>query len=898
MNTLSKLELSSIDFGLSSPEEVKKNSIARIYTSKLSGEGSVYDERMGPMENNIKCVTCSLDCRDCAGHFGHIELVEPTMHPMFHRIIASFLKCFCFSCHRLIISEDHIKLLGMNKFTKEARFNKILDKIEKSDCCFHCQYPKSKIVYSSTDGIIFMCHNNIKVALEEEEIKKIFYGVVNEDVILLGFDPNISHPRNLIIVNLPVIPPRSRPYIITDGVTCDDDLTIQYLEIIKANNHLEEENLNDTKKQKYIQTLKFRIKTLMNNSQSRARHSNGRALKALKERITGKEGQIRSNLLGKRTNMSGRTVIGPEPTVRADEVVIPESIAKNLTIPERVTSLNIGYLSKLVNDDKANYVIRNGNRINLQFAMCRRQTDISHGDVIIRNGQYLYPSTQKSIDLRKGDKILRDSNIIPIDISLKKEFALQVGDTVERQMKNGDLVLFNRQPSLHKNNMIAKRVIIRPGKTFRFNLSSTKQLNADYDGDECNIFVPSDYDARCELEMLATEKNCLVSPQSSKTNLCIVQDSLLGAYLMTIDSTKIPKELFYNICMCNRDWTPDFILNKIQHIRRVHQELNLPVVAFNGKGLFSLMFPEDLFYTKKNKAHPTEPEVRIYKGVMVSGAMSKTILGSAHNSLLQILCKEYNPDTCMKFIDHVQWVTTEWLMHYGFSIGMGDCIATKTTEINDYVTKCLLEAKQIGDTTQHSKIKEARIKNTLSKSKDVGMKIAKEAMAPDNGFVATVTSGSKGDFFNIAQISGLLGQQNICGSRVQAVFNKGKRTLPHYDYNLGIDQEFESKGFIKSSFIKGLNPKEFFFHAMSGREGVSDSSLKTANTGYIHRKMVKVLEDVSVRYDGTVRNASNHIIQWAYGEDGLDRSQTVVLNDKTELCDIARMAEKINHKYA
>jgi DNA-directed RNA polymerase beta' subunit len=478
---LSKLELSSINFGIFSPEEVKQNSVARIYTSKLSGEGSVYDERLGPMENNINCVTCGLDCKDCAGHFGHIELHEPTMHPMFHRTIASFLKCFCFSCHRLIISEDHIKLLGINKFSKELRFNKILDKIEKSDCCFHCQYPKSKIIYSSTDGAIFMCHNNIKVVLDEEEIKKIFYGIVNEDIILLGFDPSISHPRNLIIVNLPVIPPRSRPYIITDGVTCDDDLTIQYLEIIKANNHLEEENLNDTKKQKYIQTLKFRIKTLMNNSQSRARHSNGRALKALKERITGKEGQIRSNLLGKRTNMSGRTVIGPDPTVRSDEVVIPEIIAKNLTIPERVTDFSIKQLSDLVNNGKANYIIRNGKRINLQFAMYKRQTDITHGDVIIRNNKYIYPSTNTTIEIKDGDQILRDSNIIKAESTVKKQFILQIGDTVERQLRNGDLVLFNRQPSLHKNNMIAKRAIIRPGKTFRFNLCSTKQLNADFD---------------------------------------------------------------------------------------------------------------------------------------------------------------------------------------------------------------------------------------------------------------------------------------------------------------------------------------------------------------------------------------------------------------------------------
>jgi DNA-directed RNA polymerase beta' subunit len=174
-------------------------------------------------------------------------------------------------------------------------------------------------------------------------------------------------------------------------------------------------------------------------------------------------------------------VIGPDPTVRSDEVVIPEIIAKNLTIPERVTDFSIKQLSDLVNNGKANYIIRNGKRINLQFAMYKRQTDITHGDVIIRNNKYIYPSTNTTIEIKDGDQILRDSNIIKAESTVKKQFILQIGDTVERQLRNGDLVLFNRQPSLHKNNMIAKRAIIRPGKTFRFNLCSTKQLNADFD---------------------------------------------------------------------------------------------------------------------------------------------------------------------------------------------------------------------------------------------------------------------------------------------------------------------------------------------------------------------------------------------------------------------------------
>jgi DNA-directed RNA polymerase II subunit RPB1 len=171
-------------------------------------------------------------------------------------------------------------------------------------------------------------------------------------------------------------------------------------------------------------------------------------------------------------------------------------------------------------------------------------------------------------------------------------------------------------------------------------------------------------------------------------------------------------------------------------------------------------------------------------------------------------------------------------------------------------------------------------------------------MDPSNAFIATVTSGSRGDFFNIAQIGGILGQQNLTGQRIQPVLNKGKRTLPHYKFGeLDVEKEYESKGFIRHSFMKGLNPREFFLHAMSGRESVSDTAMKTAQSGYIQRKMVKILEDVQVKYDGTVRNSTGSIIQWAYGEDGFDRSHTVIVNEKPEFCDIARLADKLNTEF-
>jgi DNA-directed RNA polymerase beta' subunit len=468
---MERLEISNIEFGIQSAQEILQNSVAKIVVTKIAGEGSVHDERMGPMDNGVKCVTCGYDCKDCAGHFGHIELNIPIMHPMYHRNVVSFLKCFCFNCHRFILSEDHLFLSEISKFSKETKFLKIIEKVEKMDCCHHCEQPKAKIMYSISDKMIYISHNKSKIVISDERIKSIFDNVPNEDVNMIGIDPTMNHPKNLIITLLPVIPPRSRPYVISDGTTCDDDLTIQYLEIIKANNHLLDEDLNETKRQKFLQHLKFRIRTLMNNSQGKARHSNGKAIKAIKERITGKEGRIRCNLLGKRTNQSARTVITPDPTVRTCEVVVPRLIAENLSIPERVTTFNKHILQAIIDQNKANYVLKNGNRINLKYAM-NKHKGVFRGDVIVRDGKQMTTNTP----LLKGDKIIRNGvEITPQPFA----FHLDIGDVVERHLRDGDMVMFNRQPSLHKNNILAKKVVVRDGKTFRFNLASTRQYNAD-----------------------------------------------------------------------------------------------------------------------------------------------------------------------------------------------------------------------------------------------------------------------------------------------------------------------------------------------------------------------------------------------------------------------------------
>jgi len=481
LKTLPIKDIQSIQFGIASPEEIIRQSVCRIDSSKLAGPGTVYDERMGSMEQNEKCVSCEMDPKECPGHFGHIELNTFVLHPMYMRYITNFLKCICVKCFRVVLTDEHLSLDGVTRCVGETRFEKCVERLEKVDACYHCNSPKPKITYQQKTSDICMKFKEKKMVLSDKEIKKYFDNLPDEDVRLIGFNPEHMHPKHLIISVLPVIPPRARPYVIADSVTCDDDLTMTYTEIVKANKNLLDPEITETKKEKSIQTLKFRIKTLMNNSQGRARHTNGRPIKGIKERLSGKDGLIRSNLMGKRRNQSGRSVISADPTVRTDELVVPEQVASNLTMPEIVTSFNITYLQGLVNQGKANFVTKaDDTKINLKYAMYKKGTTLLWRDKVLRNGTEIDPFLNKHFELRTGDVIKRgDEMITNIEIGKKRDFKIEIGDVVDRHLKNGDVVLFNRQPTLHKASMLAKRIIIRPCKTFRFNLAATKSFNAD-----------------------------------------------------------------------------------------------------------------------------------------------------------------------------------------------------------------------------------------------------------------------------------------------------------------------------------------------------------------------------------------------------------------------------------
>ena len=573
----------------------------------------------------------------------------------------------------------------------------------------------------------------------------------------------------------------------------DDHLTVQYAEIYKANAAVT--NANPLTQAKAINTLIWRITVLFNNPSGKGHYSaNGNVIQGYRQRLAGKTGLPREHLMGKRVNQSGRTVIGAEPTLRVDQVSVPRKMASILSREEVVCPYNVGRLTELLNK----------------------------GQIIT---------------------VHRDGKII-------QEPALQVGDVIQRQLQDGDIVLINRQPTLHKGSMIALHAVISPSKTLCFNLSNAKSFNADFDGDEMNIHVPQKWNEVAELEVLSSVQNHILSERNGTANIMLVQDNLLGLYLMSIEEVEIERHHLHDMMLYlldeeNRPWT----------FERIHVELARVQAAgispTSGRGVISLCLPSSFEWVHSG--------CEIQNGVLVAGELNKTTCGK----LIEVVYHLYGKGV-LAMINNLQFMSNRWLNLRGFTVSYGDCLTTQKAEdsIKEVMDMCLARAEAIASSIHHERIREVRIQEELNNARNLGMKIAREHFAPDNNFNATVRSGSKGDYFNIAQISGLLGQQYIHGQRTNG-------ELPHYLEEQTLKHKYESRGFIRHSFLRGLDPREAYHHAVVGRSGVVATALSTSESGYMQRRIVKLTEDMYISNQGTVIDESGLIYQFYYG-NGLD----------------------------
>lgn len=945
-------DISKISFGILSAEEIRNMAVCKVFNSKTNNlQNSVYDPKMGNLDTLQPCVTCGFK-KECWGHFGYIDLVEPIVHPMFYKQVRLFLKYFCKKCYRFVLTKEQIEFYGLDKIQGGKRFEKIKNKLIKVETCSHCNSIQPNII-STKDGSYFIEYKSKQkdskrkdkketIPLSVEEIKKIFDNISIEDVEMIGLDSKLIQPKNLIITVFPVIPSCSRPYVMVDGNSCDDDLTYQIVEIIKVNKALSELKENqETERNNLIQTLKFRISTMFNNSSKKAKHpTDNRPTKGIKDRLSGKEGRIRSNLMGKRVDFSARTVVGAEPTLKVNQLGVPEEISKILTKPEVVNAFNYEEMKSIVDSGKANFIIKNKNtkqevKINLSYAFNNKdevlindiiihdknvEIKIENENVILPNEEDWNPSIFERVKtkikfINSDDRVVRNNKLLDSKI-FRKKINLELGDIVERHIRNGDVVILNRHPTLHKGGMLGMEIILMPHKSFRFNLAITPSFNADFDGDEMNIHVPQTYEAEAELRMIMDARYNIISPQESKPIIVIKQDALVASYLMTKKNFKLTREQFMNICLKGSrvDGSSLWNVKRFQHIIKIwkqyEKEFNIDVKnIYCGKCLLSLILPENFNYEKENQADANQPIVKIKQGVLLCGTFDKNILGSNHGSIIQLLNKEYGSVVASNFIDNIQFLGTGWLMVHSFSVGLQDCMMASSeltdeknknfrTIIQDSLSECYAKAEGIRNTTFNAGIREIRITAELSKARDIGMKIASNNMSKNNNFLTTVRSGAKGDEFNFSQIGGVIGQQNINNQRIGFCMSHNKRTLPHYPLELKDSiREYEAKGFVEHSFIHGLNPQEFFAHAKSGREGVISTSTKTADSGYIQRRITKLTENIFVSNDGCVKDTGEKIYQFVYGENGFDPTKVVKVNGVLQFCNLSRLVSRLNTDY-
>ncbi len=862
--------LDGIRFSIWSPVEVRKFSVTEITAPEtydedgMSVQGGLMDGRLGTLEPGQKCATCGNTSARCPGHFGHIELAEPVLHIAFIDDIHKLLLITCRACNRIKLSnEDLVKYKNLRDskapyavITLENVKDDIIEKAKKVKVCPHCQKEQYDLIF--TKPTIFVEKTDVgENRLLPITIRERLLNVSNEDLILLGYDPKTARPEWFILQVLPVPPVTVRPSIILEtGIRSEDDLTHKLVDIIRVNQRLKESKEAGTPPlivQDLVDLLQYHVTTYFDNEVSgipQAHHRSGRPLKTITQRLKGKEGRFRGSLSGKRVDFSSRTVISPDPNLHISDVGVPSDVAKKLTIPETVSNWNMEKLKKLVLNGPniypgANYIIRpDGVKIRLEYVADRA----------------------------------------PIADSLA------IGYTVERHLLEGDIVIFNRQPSLHRMSIMAHNVRVLPYRTFRVHPAVCPPYNADFDGDEMNLHVPQSQEARAEAALLMRVQDQIISPRYGGPIIGGIRDFITGAFLLTKDETFLTADEISNLAYLGGYDGP---------LPKPEMEKDGKPL-YSGKQLFSLFLPKDFNFiitSKWNKSSKRPgKDVVIKNGQLLSGVIDKASIGAEEpDSVLHRIAKDYGNEDAKTFLDSILIMLKTYITHRGFSYGYSDLWLKDETrkEIFDVIDKTY---SKINDLVQQYKdgtlpltrglspeeALELYVVNELSRARDRAGKTADRSFPDDNSGVIMASTGARGSTLNIGQMTAALGQQSIRGKRIIKGYRN--RALAHFKPG---EQNPDSKGFVKSNYRDGLSPIEFFFHAMGGREGLVDTAVRTQQSGYMQRRLINALEHLKAEYDLTVRDPHGNIIQFRYGDDGIDPAKS----DHGEAVNIDRLVE-------
>ncbi|XP_066925897.1 DNA-directed RNA polymerase III subunit RPC1-like isoform X1 [Clytia hemisphaerica] len=894
-------KISSITFGLHSSDQIQQLSTIQCVSKTLyNQDGSrmpmqygVLDRKLGTSGKDKTCDTCGKNLVDCVGHFGYVDLELPVFHVGYFRLTIHILQQICKTCSRVLISDEEkttyvnqLKKPGLTSTQRKAIHKKVLDKCKKVSKCIHCQdkngtvkklgmmkiiHEKYKNTRKTEDPFITDFHNSFEEAMKSNKelstylnktqeilnplkVLQLFENISDQDCPLIGMSPKNGRPESLIMTRIAVPPACIRPSVISDlqSGSNEDDITMKLTEIIFLNDVIRKHQSSGAKVQIIMEDWDFlQLQcALYINSEVSGIPMNMQPKKPTRgfvQRLKGKQGRFRGNLSGKRVDFSGRTVISPDPNLRIDQVAVPIHVAKVLTFPQLVTKENIKLMRELV-----------------------------------INGPDKHPGANFVETKATGIKrFLKYGNRTAVANQLK------YGDLVERHLMDNDIVLFNRQPSLHKLSIMAHYATVRPHRTFRFNECVCTPYNADFDGDEMNLHLPQTEEAKAEAIELMGVKNNLITPRNGEPLIAATQDFITGAFLITQKDQFFNKSQFCQICsmlLAGKDATMKIDIPKPTIVK--------PMALWTGKQVISVLLrpnkscPFKVNLRTKGKSYTQDEEfctndsfIVVHNSDLLAGALDKSVIGSgSKSSIFYILLRDFGEQAAADGMWRLARITPWFLSNRGFSIGIGDVtpgkglITAKERLLKEGYTKC---DRFIDDYTNGmlqtqpgcspEETLEAIILRELSVIREHCGKACLQELHQTNSPLTMAVCGSKGSFINISQMIACVGQQAISGHRTPDGFEG--RSLPHFKKHSKIPA---AKGFVSNSFFSGLTPTEFFFHTMAGREGLVDTAVKTAETGYMQRRLVKSLEDLSLQYDYTVRSSMNDIVQFIYGEDGLD----------------------------
>ena len=1008
--TMIPKRISSIRFGLMDPTEIRKMSAVEVKTADTyKDDGRAYsqglmDMHMGVIEPGLVCPTDNCKYDESPGHFGHIQMELPVIHIGFVNLIKTALKATCNTCSKILLHDEpethpnNPELSEQDYYNRRVRdimlkhgvgsteFSKMIKEIEKvtsgtkRKVCMHCGAAQGKITLDKpttfkekleTQGT----GKETERKLNPRDVREWLSSIPAEHLIFIGMDKQ-NRPEWTVLQVLPVPPITVRPSITLDsGDRSEDDLTHKLVDVLRINQRLRE-NRDSGAPQLIVEDLwellQYHVTTYFDNQTSGippARHRSGRTLKTLTQRLKGKEGRFRSNLSGKRVNFCARSVISPDPYLGVNEVGVPKKIARELTVPIRVTLRNREQMRQMILRGPdvhpgVNYIIRGDKRrvrinsrsrlINAGFRChnpeCSEETTMRPDlhevlpapnflpGLVIRKEISRSMITNMEVESYVVDDVATIANLRGEDVdghSLDKDDPRAIlhnrwmweleqqdkpnpeafpenlevvcphctspadewgdrtntedrlstldrdgnpkpGMLVERHLIDGDVAIFNRQPSLHRMSMMVHEVRVMEGKTFRFNLAVCTPYNADFDGDEMNLHVIQSEEARAEAKILMRVQEHILTPRYGGAVIGGIHDHISGAYLLSRPGTLIA--LRHGLEMLgNIGWTGE--------LPEVVKDSN-GKDCFRGQDIISLIIPDNIHLRFRSRSNDDV----IVKNGKVEGTLDKRAIGAEDGRLLDAIVQTNGPEKGAKFLDDFTQLSIAACTALGFTTGIDD--EDLSPESLAAIEKANADARGLVEEELAAFGKDGRgyearpgrtpretleenIMVMLDEGKQKAGDIAKDELnqsGSTNAAVNMAISGARGSMDNLTMMAGSIGQAKVRGKRLERGYND--RVLAHFKRG---GRGALDRGFISNSFKRGLEPTEFFMLSVSGRESLVDTAVRTAKSGYMQRRLINAMDDLKVYDDEmlSVRNTANRIIQFSYGEDGIDPSRGV-----------------------